>query len=83
MIGDPGIDRLADLVLPIGFRIDRVTDLYDQFSVARRQQFDEALLLAGVLAVKGALRGAGVPDDVGDGGLPVALLADGRRKAVE
>ena len=24
MIGDPGIDRLADLVLPIGFGIDRV-----------------------------------------------------------
>ena len=54
-----------------------------RFSLFLPQQLDQALFLAGELLVEGALGGAGVPDDVGDGGVAVAAFDDRRGDAVE
>ncbi len=76
-------DRLADLHLPVRIRVDGVADGGDQDVVVPPKQLDQALFLAGELLVEGALGGAGVPDDVGDGGVAVAALDDRCGHAVE
>ena len=80
---DVRVDRLADLDLPVRLRVDGIADVGDQGLVVPPQQLDQALFLAGELLVEGALGGAGVPDDVGDGGVAVAALDDRCGHAVE
>ena len=80
---DVGFGRLTDLVLPIRLGIDGRPDVGDQVFVVPAQQFDQALFLAGELLVEGALRGAGVPDDVGDGAVAITALADRCGQPVE
>ena len=80
---DVGVGRLADLVLPVRLGVDRRLDVGDQVVVVSAQQLDQALFLAGELLVEGALRGARVPDDVGDGGVAVAAFTDRCGKPVE
>src|SRR5262249_6482198 len=55
----------------------------DHRLVVGSQEIDEAVLLAGELAVEGALGRAGVPDDVGDRGVAVAAFTDRGVEAVE
>ena len=76
-------DRLPDLDMPVRIRVDGITDVGDQVLVVPPQQLDQALFLAGELLVEGAFGGAGVPDDVGDGGVAVAAFDDRRGDAVE
>ena len=68
----------ADLVRPGRRRVNRGRDAVPQFRVHHVQQRDVALFLAGELGVEGAPGRAGVPDDVGDLGVPEALLLDGQ-----
>src|ERR1044072_8969116 len=79
---DVGAYSLLNLVLPVGFGVDRVPDVLDHRLVVGPQQFDEAVLLAGELAIEGAFGGAGVTDDVGHRGVPVAALVDRGVEAV-
>ena len=80
---DVGAGRLADLLLPIGLGIDGRPDIGDQVFVVSAEHFDQALFLAGELLVEGALRGARVPDDVGDGGVAIPAFTDRCGQPVE
>src|SRR5690606_4820276 len=76
-----GHHGLADLLGPVGLRIDRRPDRADHIDVVGPQQFLEALFLAAELVVEGAFGGGGMAHDVGDGGLAVAPLGDRGRQA--
>src|ERR1700730_15035741 len=80
---DIGLGRLTDLVSPLRLGIDGRLDVGDQVLVVSAQQLDKTLFLAGELLVEGALRGARVPNDVGNGGVAIAALADRGGEPVE
>src|SRR6185312_1614351 len=64
-------------------RVDGTADVVDEGLVVPAQQLDQAVFLAGELRVERALRGAGVPDDVGDGGVAETTFDDRRGHTVE
>ena len=82
-MSDVGLDRLTNLLVPIGFGIDRRGDALAEFLDVGSQQLEEALLLAGELVVERALGRARVADDVGDRAGAVAALGDRGGEAVE
>lgn len=82
-VSDVGLDRLTNLRLPVGGRVDRCGDLVAEPFDVRLQELQKAFLLAGELVVERALGGVGVADDVGDRAGAVAALGDGQGEPVE
>src|SRR6476659_7714918 len=79
----PSAGRLADLFLPVSLGVGGRPDVGDQVLVVPAEHLDQALFLAGELLVEGALRGARVPDDVGDRGVAITALTDRCGQPVE
>ena len=74
-----GVDSELGLSLEVAGGVDGVGDALEQLVVEGVEDGEEAVLAGGEVLVEGAAGGAGAGDDVGDGGVAEALLADGLR----
>ena len=82
-VSDVGLDGVTNLLMPVGFGVDRCGDALAELLDVGPQQLQEALFLAVEPVVEGALGRAGVADDVGDRAGAVAAFIDRGGEAVE
>ncbi len=82
-MSDVGLDRLTNLLVPVGLGIDRCRDALAEFLDVGPQQLQKALFFTSELVVERALGRAGVADDVSDRAGAVTTVADRGGEAIE